>query len=1180
MNHSLTSAGLSQPQEPYPGLRPFLGHEASLLLGREDQITQIVDRLKSTHFVAVIGGSGSGKSSLIRAGVVPRLRAFGISDAGDYWIPVVYTPGTSKPVETQGPNQHLQTPVTRLAWKFARTLAPQNSDEETQALCDEIATVFRQGAGFTRLVRAYHDLLPAHGPRSDKARFLFVLDQFEELFHPNNRNSEDARLVIEAVIDHFADPDSRCFVVMTMRSEHLADCAAYLQLPDAINRSFYLVRRLKRNELRDVIMGPAHVFLRLQQRAGSTQLQEVVFAPEVVRRLIADVERIEDDPDHLPLLQHLLARLWQMAKERQGLRALADIPSSITWEDLAHACDPSRQAGPDWWRSNEQSNTLRLCLENWAQHTYLQRSPEDRIQVDQALRHLAFKDPNNGQYFQERINVDDPKVLPGVSAPKEELLRLLEKGFIDSVNYLFWDNENPAMTTLKVSHESFIRGWPHFRQLIDVEAERFDEFVTVLRRCMDWVAGGQRKSQLLEAADLERLDTRTLTPVFHDPEGLADWFDVLRQSRDGERLARTQPHVEAFVRSSQEHLAEAERAKKEKEDRIKEAEEFRRKTVEEQNERDRQAAFTRLANEARDRQQEAENARKDAELSSVKLVKRVLFLSLGAALLVLVVAAVNDAFTRVVKDPAFNSIHFFSQAQIRANHRPHSNGSPDLTASMEELQELLAAAHDTQTARQAFPILFQSPTDASTSLTVARAGQWIQFLLHTGWHERMVRDVSSEGVVNMALRELLTSAIWSSTKTPQGGPSAAETGKDTCEVSHGEAQLPDLLKQARTKWTDGKLEASSPSQQLGIWIKSADKDRGLFIPNKVSKNDPIRLLQASEVDGRCKAKDTVNVFPSSRWRMVLLLDDHLSRLALAQLGDDGQPFTDVFRIDWKWLPANPPSKSKSVLQIIPIRRLNEMTSALMPFMEVAGDDGPSRPLIPEVKVLKTEAALGGHDVAAAGKTWRLLANKALPVNTGSWSDNWSPLETPGSKTVCEGIGAQKSSTQDGSPGDMPSQAWVSRTLGACIKVARPADRGQVHLQVPVIVSVYDIPLSDKPTENPSTHRRGYTPSADWVFDTQPMGQANKWWIGKPGTKYQGWLAASPPNEGNSPQKAKAAPYSTGALIKLGCDIWQTADPAFKPKNSDADLKDICPAEAAPQNAEPPHARQLAAAARP
>ena len=1165
MNHSLTSAGLSQPQEPYPGLRPFLGHEASLLLGRDDQITQIVDRLKATHFVAVIGGSGSGKSSLIRAGVVPRLRAFGISQAGDYWIPVIYTPGTSKPAETQGQNQHLQTPVTRLAWKFARTLAPQNSDEETQGLCDEIATVFRQGAGFTRLVRAYHDLLPAHGPKSDKARFLFVLDQFEELFHPNNRNSEDARLVIEAVIDHFADPDPRCFVVMTMRSEHLADCAAYLQLPDAINRSFYLVRRLKRNELRDVIMGPAHVFLRLQQRAGTTQQQEVVFAPEVLRRLITDVERIEDDPDHLPLLQHLLARLWQMAKERQGLSALPDIPSSITWEDLAHASDPSQQTGPDWWRSNEQSNTLRLCLENWAQHTYLQRSPEDRAQVDHVLRHLAFKDPNNGQYFQERINVDDPKILPGVHAPKEELLRLLEKGFIDSVNYLFWDNENPAMTTLKVSHESFIRGWPHFRQLIDVEAERFDEFVTVLRRCLDWVAGGQRKSQLLEAADLERLEARTLTPVFHDAGALTGWFEVLRQSRDGERLARTKPHVEAFVRTSQEHLAESERAKKEKEDRIKEAEEFRRKTVEEQKERDRQAEFTRLANDAKARQQEAENARRDADLASAKLVKRVLFFSLGGALLVLFVAAGNHAFTRVVKDPAFESIRLFSQAQTQAKHRPDSNGNPNLTAPMEELQVLLVASHDTQRARRAFPILFESPTDASKSLTVAGAGRWIQFLLHTEEYEQLVQAVSSEGVVNEALRNLLTSAIWSSTKTTQGGPSAAETGKDTCEVSQGKAPGPAFLHQAKTKLTTGKLDSSSPSLQLGTWIKSADKDRGLFIPNKVHENDPIRLLQASEVDSQCKAKDTVNEFASSRWPMALLLDDQLSRLALAQIGNDGRPFTDVFRIEWQWTPAPRSSESKSVLQIIPIRRLNEMTSALMPFMEVAGQDGQSQALVPAVKVLKTDVALGGHDVAVAGRTWRLLANKALPVNTGSWSDNWSPLEAPRGKTVCEGNGAQGTSAQEGSPRDVTNEAWVSQTSGVCITVARPENRGQMRPQVPVNVSVYDIPLSDKPIENPlAPVRGGITPSADWVFDTQPMGQTNTWWIGKPGTKYEGWLAASPPNEGNNPKSAKAAPYSTSALIRLGCDIWRTADRAFKPKDGDAALKDICPAEAAPQ----------------
>lgn len=1175
MNKPIESIGLRQPLEPYPGLRPFLDHEASLLLGRNDQISQIVDRLKDTRFVAVIGGSGSGKSSLIRAGVVPRLRAFGISDAGDYWIPVIYTPGTSNPEDTQGPHQHPQTPVTRLAWKFARTLAPQNSDSDTQALCDEIATVFRQGSGFTRLVRSYHELLPVHGPQSDKARFLFVLDQFEELFHPNNRHSEDARLVIEAVIDHFADPDPRCFVVMTMRSEHLADCAAYLQLPDAINRSFYLIRRLKRPELRDVIMGPAHVFLRMQQRAGTTLQHEVSFAPEVVQRLVADVERMEDDPDHLPLLQHLLARLWQTAKEREGLQTPQDSPTSITWDDLALAADPGRKADPQWWQEHAQASTLRLCLENWAQHVYNQRSALDRQQLDEVLRHLAFKDPNNGQYFQERVNVDDPQLLPGFPSPRNELRRLLDHGFIDSVNYLFWDKENPALVTLKVSHESFIRGWPHFRQLIDVEAERFDEFVTVLRRCLDWMSGEQRPNLLLEAADLERLAARRLAGVFQSEAELSDWFHVLRQARDGERLSSTRTIVPSFFRTSLE-----------RQQQIREAEEYQRKEAEAQKERARLAKIASLESDARARQAEAESARKDADLARAREATSTARNEVIRArlirwiqLLVIGVASLYIAFTRMVKDPAFESIKLFSQAQTLTKYRPESNGNPQTTASMEELQYLLIAAQDTQRARRAFPILFESPTDSDKSPGTARLGQWTKPLLPTREYEELVRVASTEGGVNAALRGLLTNAIWSSQSVPATTQSPANVSQKNCEVIP--EALPDQksLVQASdpssTHPLPGSPRPSAPVSEFGLWIRSTDQDRAVFIPNKKNEGDPIRVLQASVHGSDCRAARKVAEFSSSPWPMALLMDDRLSRLALAQFGTDGNPLTTIFSIEWQWNPQT----STSMLQIAPIRQLTEINAAVMPFRELASGDRPNDPRIPSVKVVKTLATGGGHEIAVDKKGWRLLSRRALPVEDPAWGEHWLALERPKAKTICERIGAQ-AMTPDGSQSSFRSESWALPALGTCLTIARPELPGleskQVHPQVPVNVSVYDIPLSGQPvaatassgTEQPNQQTAsgsgGITPSADWTFDTQTMGQTNQWWIGKPGTKYEGWLAASPENEGNSPKTAKAAPYSTGALIKLGCDIWWRADPAFKPKDGDLALKDICPPDATAQ----------------
>ena len=118
------------PREPYPGLRPFLAFEAALLFGRERQVREVIERLQATQFVAVLGGSGSGKSSLIHAGVVPELRSFGIPGAGDLWLPLTCTPGTNVSAADSLARRH--SPITRLARRFASLLQSRGSANADQ----------------------------------------------------------------------------------------------------------------------------------------------------------------------------------------------------------------------------------------------------------------------------------------------------------------------------------------------------------------------------------------------------------------------------------------------------------------------------------------------------------------------------------------------------------------------------------------------------------------------------------------------------------------------------------------------------------------------------------------------------------------------------------------------------------------------------------------------------------------------------------------------------------------------------------------------------------------------------------------------------------------------------------------------------------------------------------------
>ena len=534
------------PNEPYPGLRPFLNHESSLLLGRERQVREVIARLQATQFVAVIGGSGSGKSSLVLAGVVPELRSFGIPEAGDFWMSMTCTPGTNMSAADAANARH--TPITRLAWKFAKLLRPAASPQADAARLDEIAAVFRQEAGFARLIDTYTDELRlGPGPAPAKLRLLFVIDQFEELFHPTNKDVGDAALLVERVIDHFFSPHPRGYLVLTMRSEHLNDCAGYLELPDAINKSSYLVRRLDDAELREAIVGPSQRYLRLLQRreagmaVGPPALPATVaFDTSVVDRLMRDVGAITHDPDHLPLLQHLLARLWEAAYVRAGMTS--GVPSAITPADLAAAVGGAFDG---------DTNLLRSSLENRAEAVYQRHTPAQRGLLDAVLRRLAFKDPNTGMYTQQRIDVDDPTLFGNVVPhPREKLHALIAEGFIGSVDYLFWDDENPDRTTLKVSHESFIRGWARFRRWADEEERQFQVYLRLLDDCARWVMADRADAALSSGQTLRLYEDAELEGALHSPETMSRFARLLAMDRNGQRVSSVVDDALAFLERS------------------------------------------------------------------------------------------------------------------------------------------------------------------------------------------------------------------------------------------------------------------------------------------------------------------------------------------------------------------------------------------------------------------------------------------------------------------------------------------------------------------------------------------------------------------------------------------------------------------------------------------------------
>ena len=270
---------------PFPGLRSFMPGEADRFFGREEQIDALVARLDETSLVAVAGASGCGKSSLVLAGLISRLKHGIRSDGGIEWRPARLRPGNR--------------PLFNLASGLAEALEGARTGEEGRVASLE-GRLRLGGRGLAEIVRL--------APLKAHSRLLVVVDQFEEIFRFRRMiDPEEAAAFVKLLLTAAREPDARVSVVLTLRSDALGLCADFPDLPETINRGQYLVPKLTRDQRKDAIVKPV-------------QLRGFQIAPRLVQRLLNDVT---SDFDDLPIMQHVLTRTWRRwAEACQGGRPI------------------------------------------------------------------------------------------------------------------------------------------------------------------------------------------------------------------------------------------------------------------------------------------------------------------------------------------------------------------------------------------------------------------------------------------------------------------------------------------------------------------------------------------------------------------------------------------------------------------------------------------------------------------------------------------------------------------------------------------------------------------------------------------------------------------------------------------------------------------------------------------
>lgn len=575
-----TAPGFPQLATPYPGLRPFQPEDSDYFFGRRQSVNEVVRRLRTERFVAVIGGSGSGKSSLVLAGAIPRLRGFGMEDTGDFWVPIVSTPGTN-PVAGD-------SPLKRLARKFCAELMvlPEADARQRIEVCSDI---LREPGGLGNLVKRFGKEvrdLDGVSPENLEVNYLFLLDQFEEIFHRSNRSDEvakDCAHLVARVVEQSEPPHryANVCVALTMRSEHLNECPRYQNLPDAINRAFYLVRRLDDEQIRQAIQRPATRYLRnciaaeaRQARAAAeagkphvpTELPDsIVFEPDLLKRLETDTTAMlgeRDHADYLPLLQHLLYWTWRAACERCGDAA---VPDSLRLIDLENAVGTGLE--PIRLKSSNQPNALKDCIENHCELIF--KSHEDAQQKWKSVfRALAFKEPNTGTYTQQRAPMADLCKMLGLDSAAGFLtLSDLLAPWLEPHGYLHWDLESG---TIKVAHETLIRRWERFREWTDADDQQFQLYLRLLDECGGWIkASEDKKADHLATGNALLMYEGIEFEGEGDARGRnAQFLRLLAMDREGGRLFPYANSTKDFIAASAAHRDQLKLAEQQRRDSL------------------------------------------------------------------------------------------------------------------------------------------------------------------------------------------------------------------------------------------------------------------------------------------------------------------------------------------------------------------------------------------------------------------------------------------------------------------------------------------------------------------------------------------------------------------------------------------------------------------------------------
>jgi energy-coupling factor transporter ATP-binding protein EcfA2 len=408
---------ISNKINPFPGLRSFDFKEHHLFFGRERNIQDLLRKLEQNHFVAIVGTSGTGKSSLIKAGLLPIMNSSKSIIDSPEWIIASMKPGN--------------TPLKNLANSLmGKDVFGTDDTEADKNSFEELHDYLKQSS--LGLVQGVRKQLTGN------KRLLILVDQFEEIFRFSDDNSEknnpESNAFIKLIIDSVRQRDMPIYVILTLRSDFLGDCVRFEGLPEAINDGHYLVPRLTKDQNKAAITGPI-------------DYAEGKISPRLVQQVIND---LGDNPDQLPVLQHALMRTWDL------------------WVNTAELGEPMDI------RHYEMIGGLEHALSNHADEAFheLKNERQQKL-IENVFKCLTVK---TGDSRGIRRPTQVRNLLDITGATFDELYECLMP-FRKIGRTFIMPDESVLLTEttiLDISHESLMRGWDRLRNWVIEESESTD----------------------------------------------------------------------------------------------------------------------------------------------------------------------------------------------------------------------------------------------------------------------------------------------------------------------------------------------------------------------------------------------------------------------------------------------------------------------------------------------------------------------------------------------------------------------------------------------------------------------------------------------------------------------------------------------------------------------------------